>query len=163
MKSLRNWSTPSLVRILSALYRPRLKVRHTLSARHPLLWTEGKIPETVIHADVEYPRPHESAKITGEQLAYAASQFRGNLDLAISLEKQVSGHDQLYFETTRADDGDPELSDDSYGLTGLIIHFQKLMDQWAGHDPSACRHCKRDCQSFQVGALAHENHVGIAT
>ena len=59
--------------------------------------------------------------------------------MAISLEKELTGHDNLYFETTRADDDSPELPTDSYGLTGPIVYFQKLMDRWSKLDPSGAR------------------------
>jgi hypothetical protein len=130
------WSQ-SLVRKLAALYRPRVTVKQSFGIRHPLLWIE--VPDTVIHADVDYPRPHEDLHIPDEQLAYAVSQFRGNLELAISLEQEITGHDQLHFETSRADDDGPDLPNDSYGLTGPIVQFQKLMDRWAALDPSAAR------------------------
>lgn len=132
------WS-PSLIRELVGLYRPRLTVREAFGVRHPLLWTEGKTPETVINAGVNYPRPHEDLHVPDEQLGYAISQFRCNLELAISLEKEITGHDHLHFETSRADDDGPELPNDSYGLTGPIVHFQKLMDRWAQLDPTASR------------------------
>ena len=77
--------------------------------------------------------------IPDEQLAYAVRQFRSNLELAISLEQEITGHDQLHFETSRADDDGPDLPNDSYGLTGPIVQFQKLMDRWASLDPSAAR------------------------
>jgi hypothetical protein len=131
--------TQSLIRRLVALYRPRLTVKQTFGVRHPLLWTEGKIPEKIIHVDIDYPRPHEDLHIPDEHLAYAIDQFRGNLQLAISLEREITGHDQLHFETSRDDDVGPELPNDSYGLTGPIVQFQKLMQRWAALDPSAAR------------------------
>lgn len=132
------WS-PSLIRKLADLYRPCVTVKKSFGVCHPLLWTEDKNPETIIHADVNYPRPHEDLHIPDAQLAYAISQFRGNLELAISLEQEITGDDQLHFETSRADDDGPDLPNDSYGLTGPIIQFQKLMDRWAALDPSAAR------------------------
>lgn len=123
-----------------AIYRPRLKVKEAFGIPHPLLWTEDKIPETIVHADVDYPRPHEDLHIPDEHLAYAIGQFRGNLELAISLEREITGDDLLHFETSRADDDGPELPNDSYGLTGPIVHFQKLMKRWAKLDPSEARH-----------------------
>lgn len=131
--------TQSLVRKYVAIYRPRLKIKQAFGIPHPLLWREGKTPAEVLHADVEYPRPHEDLHIPDDHLAYAIRRFRGNLELAISLEREVTGNATLHFETSRADDDGPELPSDAYGLTGPIIHFQKLMQRWAMLDSSAAR------------------------
>jgi hypothetical protein len=130
--------TASLVRELADIYKPRLKVGTAFGVRHPLLWGE-EVPESVISPDIDYPNPHEGLKVADEQVPYAVSLFRRNLELAISLEREVTGDDHLHFETSRADDGQPELNDDSYGLTGPIIHFQKLMQRWAKLDPTSAR------------------------
>lgn len=130
------WSA-SLTRELAGIYRPRLKVDRYFRS-HPLLWGAA-IPDDVIRADVEYPHPHQGLQIPDAQIPYAASLFRQNLELAISLEREITGNDHLNFETSRADDGQPELNDDSYGLTGPIIYFQKLMQRWAHLDPTSAR------------------------
>src|SRR5262249_6112601 len=106
--------------------------------RHPLLWGDV-VPDMVIRADVEYPHPHAGLQIPEEQIPYAVSLFRQYLELAISLEREISGHDYLHFETSRANDNSPDLDDDSYGLTGPIVYFQKLMQRWAQFDPASAR------------------------
>jgi SIR2-like domain len=130
--------TGSLVRELAGIYRPRLKVDGTFGIRHPLLWGEV-VPDALFRADIDYPRPHEGMQIPDEQVPYAVSLFRQNLELAISLEREIAGNDYLHFETSRANDGQPELNDDSYGLTGPIIYFQKLMQRWAKLDQTSAR------------------------
>jgi hypothetical protein len=52
---------------------------------------------------------------------------------------RVSGTDWLYLETSRGPDGGPELSENSYGLTGRLIQFQKLMSRLASVDLEAAR------------------------
>ncbi|MGX9393251.1 SIR2 family protein [Nitrobacteraceae bacterium UC4446_H13] len=135
---LEGWSE-SLIRELAGLYRPRLTVRPAFGIRHPLHWTEEDVPDPVIRIDVEYPGPHESLQLPDESLAYAVSQFRQNLELAIALEREVTGNEYLYFETTRASDGDADLPDDSYALTGVLVRFQKLMGRFAKHAPDLAR------------------------
>jgi len=130
--------TGSLVRELADIYRPRLKVDGTFGIRHPLLWGEV-VPDAVFRADIDYPRPHEGMQIPDEQVPYAVNLFRQNLELAISLEREIAGNDYLHFETSRANDGQPELNDDSHGLTGPIIYFQKLMQRWAKLDQTSAR------------------------
>jgi hypothetical protein len=129
----------SLVREFAGLYRPRLMVKEASGNRHPLYWTDGAPPENVINVDIGYPRPHEGLYMPDEHVAYAIGLFRANLELAISLEKEISGTDRLYFATTRAPTGGPELADDRYGLTGPIVMFQKLISRWARLDPAAAR------------------------
>ncbi len=130
------WSQ-SLVRAVAGLYRPQLEVGERFSIGHPLAG-DGPVSEDVLHVDVKYPSPHGAPPIPADQLRYAVQQFRGNLELAISLEAEVTGHDQLYFETTRPDDG-AILPETSYGLTGPIIMMQNLMARLAALDPAAAR------------------------
>lgn len=81
------WSA-SLTRELVAIYRPRLKVDSGFGIRHPLLWGEA-VPDAVIRADVEYPHPHEGLQFPDAQIPYVVSLFRQNLELAISLEREI--------------------------------------------------------------------------
>ena len=126
------WSH-TLVRAVAGLYRPRLVVRNSFRLSHPLSG-DGPVAEDVIHADVEYPSPHEALPFPDDQLRYTVQQFRANLELAISLEAEVTGTDRLHFETTRADDGAA-----LPGLTGPIIMMQNLMARLAAVDPAAAR------------------------
>jgi hypothetical protein len=130
--------TASCVRDLARLYRPRLTVNPRRAIPHPLIWPEGQ-PDHVVHVDVDYPHPHEGVELPNEMVAYAVECFRSNLDLAVALEREVFGRDWVHLETSRGPDGGPELSENSYGLTGPIIYFQKLMTRLAGIDREAAR------------------------
>jgi hypothetical protein len=77
--------------------------------------------------------------IPDEFLPYAVECLRANIDIAVALEREFSGSDRVYLDTSRGPDGGPELSDDRYGLTGPIIHFQNLLRQLASVDPEAAR------------------------
>lgn len=131
--------TMSLVRDLTGLYRPKLTAKPKFGIPHPLVWAEEGQPDHVISVDVDYPRPHQGVQLPDEFVPYAVDCFRTNLDLAVALERDVSGTDHVYLETSRGPDDDPELSDDNYGLTGPIIHFQKLMSRLASIDLEAAR------------------------
>ena len=122
------WSE-TRVRDYAALFRPRLKVDRKFGAPHPLAWTDGDRPNPLVSYDVDYPHPYELLAIPDEQLAYAVTRFRENLDLARSLEAEISGHDYVYMQTTRPDDGAPPIAYDSYGLTGPIALFLQLMER----------------------------------
>ena len=128
----------SLVRDLAALYRPKVTVS-PIRIPHPLAWTEEGPPDQIVSVDVDYPHPHEGVQLPDQLVAYAVDCFRTNLDLAVALERDVSGTDRVYLQTSRGPDGGPELPDDSYGLTGPIIHFQKLMTRLARIDIEAAR------------------------
>lgn len=128
-----------MVRELANIYRPHLIVEIPFNIKHPFSWVAEGITDDIIRAVIEYPHPHLKVEIPDSHVSYAVSQFRGNLELAISLENEISGNDYLHFETTRAPDGGPELPDDSYGLAGPIIMFQKLMERWMHIDLPAAR------------------------
>lgn len=123
------WSE-ARVRDYAALFRPRLKVGRKLGAPHPLSWTDSSRPNPLVSYDVDYPHPYELLTIPEEQLAYAVTRFRENLDLARSLEAEISGNDFVYLQTTRPDDGALPIAYDSYGLTGPIALFLQLMERF---------------------------------
>ena len=110
--------TLSLVRDLAELYRPKLSVKPSFGITHPLAWAEEGQPDQVVSVDVDYPHPHEDVRLPDEFVPYAVDCFRTNLDLAVALERDVSGAEQVYLPTSREPDGGPGLSEDSYGLTG---------------------------------------------
>lgn len=122
------WSE-ARVRDYAALFRPRLKVDRKFGVPHPLSWTDRDRPSPLVAYDVDYPHPYELLTIPDDQLAYATTRFRENLDLARSIEAEISGHDHVHMETTRPDDGAPPIAYDSYGLTGPIALFLQLMEQ----------------------------------
>ena len=132
------WSQ-SLVRDYAALFRPRLKVDRKFGIPHPLSWTENDRPNPLLSYDVDYPHPYELLELPDAQLGYAVTRFRENLDLARSIEAEISGYDHVYMETTRPDDGAAPIAYDSFGLTGPIALFLQLMDRLAGIAPVQAR------------------------
>jgi len=131
------WS-PSLVRDVVAMNRPRLEVEQAFGIRHPFHW-QVPIPEGLMRLDVEYPRPHDPLPIPPGLVSYAIAQFRGNLELAIALEKEITGQDYVYLQTSRANDDGSELDEDSFGLTGPIVLFQNLMTRFIALDREGAR------------------------
>ena len=122
------WSE-SRVRNYAGLFRPRLKVNRYLGVPHPLSWTDDDRPNRLVSYDVDYPHPYELLPIPDEQLPYAVTRFRENLDLARSLGAEILGNDYVCIETMRPDDGAPPIAYDSYGLTGPIALFLQLMER----------------------------------
>ena len=132
------WSE-ARVREYADLFRPRLKVERKFGLRHPLSWTDADRPNPLLTYDVDYPHPYELLDIPDDHLAYAVGRFRENLDLARSLEFEISGYDHVYMETTRPDDGGAQIGYDSFGLTGPIALFQQLMERLVAVDPDKAR------------------------
>lgn len=130
------WSA-SLVRSYIDLYKPQLTASKAYGVRHPLFWEDP--PEKLVHLDVEYPRPHDGLPIPDEHLAYAVSLFRGHLELAVALERELTGDDHIHFEHTRADDNGPPLTEDEFGIRCPIVILQQLMARLHALDPTAAR------------------------
>lgn len=130
------WSA-SLIRAYVDIYKPRLTASNAYGVRHPLFWDEP--PEKLVHLDIDYPRPHEALPIPDEHLNYAISLFRGHLDLAVALERELTGDDYIHFEHTRADDNGPPLTDNEYGIRCPIVILQQLMARLHAIDPVEAR------------------------
>lgn len=130
------WSA-SLVRSYIDLYKPQLTASKAYGVRHPLFWEDP--PEKLVHIDVEYPRPHDGLPIPNEHLAYAVSLFRGHLELAVALERELTGDDHIHFEHTRADDDGPPLTDNEFGIRCPIVILQQLMARLQVFDLTAAR------------------------
>ncbi|WP_262298988.1 SIR2 family protein [Microvirga sesbaniae] len=123
--------THSLVRDLVHMYRPKLIVGPAFSHAHPLLWASEGLPDDVIHVHVDYPRPHQGVAVPDEFLPYAVDCFRENLDLALALEREISGSEWVYLAPSRGPEGCPEESRADFELTGLLALFQKLLTRLA--------------------------------
>lgn len=94
--------------------------------------------ERLFRLDVAYPRPHEPLVIPPEHLPYAVTLLRGQLGHAIALEREVGGHDQIYFDTTRPEEGD-QPDEDGFQMTGLLATFVNMMTRLAQADPAAAK------------------------
>ncbi|ANY76820.1 hypothetical protein BB934_00120 [Microvirga ossetica] len=123
--------THFLVRELVHMYRPKLIVGPASSLAHPLLWASEGLPDDVIHAHIDYPRPHKGVSVPDEFLPYAVECFRANLDLALALERDIGSSDWVYLSPSRGPEGSSETTGSDYGLTGLVARFQKLVTNLA--------------------------------
>lgn len=131
------WSA-SLVRAYVDLYKPQLTASKAWGVRQPLFWGDAP-PEKLVHVDVDYPRPHDALSIPDEHVAYAVSLMRSHLELAIALERELTGDDLIHFEHTRADTDCPPLTDDEFAIRCPIVLFQRWMAQLQAYDPAAAR------------------------
>lgn len=133
---LEGW-TPSLVRQTIELYHPVLTVAPVNSYMAPQEQPELSLKD-IVRIDVEYPRPYEGFEIPSEILGYATALFRQKLEYAVQIEREINCHDDLYFDTTRADDG-YELDEDSHGLTGHLAIFTNMVARLTEVDRTAAR------------------------
>lgn len=130
------WSTET-VRATVEMYRPTLAVQAPMGSRPPSDQPNLKL-DKLLRVDVEYPRPHEPLTIPPEHLAYAVSLLRGQIEHAIALEGEVRGHDGLYFDATRADDGEMP-DEDGFRLTGLLATLVNMTARLAEADSAAAK------------------------
>jgi hypothetical protein len=126
------WS-PDLVRQLVLIFKPMLAIRAALTSEYDGLGTGSQL----IALNVEYPRPYTFPEIPAKLLPQAVVLFRQNLELAKTLNSEIPGGGPIYLTTTRADDGADELDSDSYGITGHIVTFQRLMRKLTQLDHNA--------------------------
>lgn len=131
-----DWSTET-VRATVKMYRPTLVVQAPMGSQPPSDKPDLKL-DKMLRVDVEYPRPHEPLTIPPEHLPYAVSLLRGQIEHAIVLESEVRGNDGLYFDATRADDGEMP-DEDGFRLTGLLATFVNMMVRLAEADPAAAK------------------------
>lgn len=130
------WST-KLVRAVVEMYRPILIVKAPFGSMAPGDDPSIKLNE-ILRVDVDYPRPHEPLVIPPAHLRYAVALFRNQIEYAIVLEREINEHDRIYFDTTRADDGE-ELDEDGFRLTGHLATFINMMRRLVIADPAAAR------------------------
>lgn len=130
------WSS-RLVRDAMAMYRPFLNVRPPFGSVVPENRTDVPIAQ-VMRAEVEYPRPYAPLPIPAEHLAHACAELRGHIEYAVAIEQEISGREDLYLDTIRADPGE-ELDEDAYKLTGLLATFTNLVLRLAAEDRIAAR------------------------
>lgn len=130
------WSG-KLVRDVVAIYRPFIRVRPPFASRAPANSLDVTLEQT-IRAEVEYPRPHLPLPVPADHLAYACALYRAQLEYAVALERELSGRDEIYLDSIRADD-DEELDEDGYKLTGLVATFTNMMRRLVVENPQAAR------------------------
>ncbi len=134
------WSA-SLVSEAVNLYRPFITVKGAFRAASKIGLATS--PLEFIAIDVAYPHPHEAISFPADHLSRAVELFRANLDLAILLEQEVSGHERIFLDTLRGDN-EKTLSESTYGITGHLISFTRLVSELLKVDRSAAREeCKR--------------------
>lgn len=130
------WSTET-VRATIEMYRPVLVIQPPLGTGLPL--GQDDVPmDNILRPNVEYPRPHEPLVIPPEHLPYALALLRAQLQHAIALDSEIGGHERIYFDTTRPEDGE-QPDEDGYKMTGLLATFVNMMTRLAQANPVAAK------------------------
>jgi hypothetical protein len=148
------WS-PSLVRDLAHMYRPKVTVRHASNHTHPLLWAGKEQLDDVIYVDIDYPRPHQGVTVPDEFLPYAVECCRANLDLGLALEREIGRSDWISIAPSREQEGPSEAFSIDFGLTGLLARFRRLLIRLARVNPEAARPQIRSWPTQDNSVFAH--------
>ncbi|RJG53480.1 hypothetical protein D0Z70_15800 [Sphingobium terrigena] len=122
------WSTAT-VRTAMEMYRPVLMVEPSFETRLPPVKVACEL-RGMIRPDVRYPRPHQPFDIPPEQIPYALTLLRAQIEHAITLEREIRGNDNVYLNTTRPEDGD-QLDEDAFQMTGLLGTFLNMLSRLA--------------------------------
>lgn len=131
--------TQSVVRDLADVYRPWVKVEPNKGAMRGLLEHAADSLRDIIHVHVEHPDVDTAFEVPDEVVGYLVICERANLNLAVSLEEEVSGNDRLYLTTTRPLDGEGEFPNRAYGLSATLIRFLRLINRLSILDRDAAR------------------------
>lgn len=130
------WST-ELVRATVDMYRSALTAQAPFGTIAPA--DRPDVPlEKMLRVDVDYRRPHEPLTIPPEHLAYAATLFRSQIEHAIALEREIGNDDSIYFDVTRAADGEAP-DEDGFKLTGHLATLVNMVARLAETDPAAAQ------------------------
>lgn len=126
-----------LAREAAAMYRPVLTAHPARGITAPTLH-EALVTKDIVRFDVDYPRPHKALDVPQDMLRYVVTLFREQLEHAVQLEREVTGHKGLFLDTTRPDDGNA-LDEDGHGLTGHLATFINMMARLVEFDREAAR------------------------
>lgn len=115
------WSA-SIIREILDIQTPQVTVEPSYHY-HPL--KENDLNERPISIDVDYPTAHDPVEIDECYLEQAIEQMKYILQLAISLEAEITGDTRLYLPSLGAD------NERAHGLLGPISAMQKLVARLA--------------------------------
>lgn len=129
--------TSRMVREAITLYRPRIRVAASYGVKAPELDPEPKLGN-IVRVEIEYPRPHLALSVPDEHLALSVELFAENIAHAIRLHQEVNPTGELYFDSTRPDDGE-EADEDAFQFTGHLNIYLGLVARLARFDRAAAR------------------------
>jgi hypothetical protein len=126
-----------IVEAAVALYQPHLTVRRP--TEEP--WLTQPVDVTVsslVHVDVEYPRPQLGFDFPAEYCSLAVRLLRRRLEDAVALETQLNPNPYFHLDRIRIEEGE-QYDEHSYNIGGLVASYVKVVDQLAATDRNAAR------------------------
>lgn len=129
--------TSGTVREAASLYRPWIKVSAPYGVKAPEAGPDLKLAD-IARIEIDYPRPHLPLSVPDEYLGLSVKLFGEHIDHAIRLHAEVRPDGDIYFDTTRYDDG-VEADDDAFQLTGHLNIYLRLVARLAAFDRAAAR------------------------
>lgn len=135
------WSS-AVVRRIGEVLRPHFSVA-------PNFWSGPKPPEReveegygsrLLRMDVKYPVMHGTITVPDEWCAAVVKVLRQNLELALTLEREIGGY-RLSNISPIVQDGIEETSyHQAHGLSAVVVRFVKLFSQLVKTNKSTARH-----------------------
>lgn len=126
--------TSSAVRELASILRPYLTAGRPFGAPRPPAGSDHVRRRNLVELDVKYPEPHDKIEVPGEHLLLAVRELRGNLELAVLLERELDGHGLTNLAPIEPDpDLEGEPTGRSFGIAVpfllFVDHFRKLVER----------------------------------
>lgn len=126
--------TSSAIRELASMFKPYLVAERPFGSPRPPGISENIKQRNMVGLDVKYPEPHEKIELPDEYILSVVREFRGNLELAVLLERELEGYGLSDLVPIESDPGlEGESTGRSFGIAVLFLLyvdlFRKLIDK----------------------------------
>ena len=124
------WSS-AVVRRLGEVLRPRFSVEPNFwgGPKPPVSEDDGADVGRLLRIDVEYPETHEVFAVPDEWCADVVKVLRKNLEVAVSLEREIGGYGLSYISPIVEDATEDSDYHRTYGLSAAVIQFATFFSQ----------------------------------
>ncbi|WP_262730906.1 SIR2 family protein [Alloalcanivorax marinus] len=134
------WNSP-VIRRLGEVLRPRIYAEPNFwgGPRPPALVPEREDGDRLLRIDVKYPETHEAVTVPDEWCAVVVRVLRQNLELALTLEREIGGYGLSNISPIAQDRVEGDDYHRTHGLSASIIKFSELFSQLSKIDRSAAK------------------------
>ncbi|PKR88324.1 hypothetical protein CXZ10_14990 [Pleomorphomonas diazotrophica] len=135
------WSS-AVVRRYAELVRPRLSAEPAFGSgpTPPVSGTDEGDAGRLLRMDVRYPEEHEAILIPDEWCAAVVKLLRQNLELALSLEREIGGYGLTNISPIVKDNVGGDEYHRTHGLSAVVVRFTELFSQLAKANRLAAKH-----------------------
>ena len=130
--------TPDLIRQYGRVYAPRLQRRTIYRNPRPPVSGQKIRRRDLADVTVEYPEHVDRPNIPNHVLAQVLNVVRGNLEMALDLEREYTS----WFEVVSIEPKDKDNEDDfnrSRGISAYVLYFAALFRKLLAHDSASAR------------------------